>query len=715
MIKRYFELENKILDYHKDANTQLLKKAYTVAAEAHMKQERATREPFITHPLSVASILADMKMDEITITAALLHDIVEDTETDIRQIKKMFGAEISNLVWGVTKISKLSSLDALDAKAQTLKKMIIAMSDDVRVILIKLADRVHNMSTLHALPPEKQKKIARETLDIYAPIAYRLGMARIKTTLENIAFKYAFPAEHRKIKESIFRKIGILREHIKRIKLKLQEILTAHDIPGDISFRIKRPISIYRKLERQKIQLEKVYDLLAFRIITDTTENCYTILGEIHQIWKHIPERLRDFISNPKSNGYQSLQTTVIDSKEIIFEIQIRTHEMHVLAEEGIAAHWKYKEGISFIQHDERLQWFREMIQDHVSNPDPHEFLNLVKGDLTPNEIYVFTPKGKIINLKAGSTPIDFAYAIHSEIGHKCARAIVNEHMVPIRTRLKSGDVVEIQTSRDVSPNIDWLKHVATHRARKAISAYISKRENSILIAKGKRIWNRIFQKYKKKSPQEATAIEFIDRIKKLNYKSKEPFFKDIGSGNIKLDSIFLRKLFPRIAPPKLRVKKRSRPPKGVRDYKLVRVEGYDDIDISLARCCNPIKGDSIKGYMTSNRGLVIHKSGCANLKGAIDSKIKQVKWNLEEDSHYLIKYDILADDRIGVLNKITAVLSEFESNIRDLKTSKISQKNIKITLTFEVKNTTQLKNIVQQLKLQKSVYTLIRKRFTEK
>jgi GTP pyrophosphokinase len=405
----------------------------------------------------------------------------------------------------------------------------------------------------------------------------------------------------------------------------------------------------------------------------------------------------------------------VIDRNEITFEIQIRTEEMHKLAEHGIAAHWRYKEGISFIENDSRLKWFREMIDHHIANPNPQEFLNLVKNDLTPDEIYVFTPKGKIISLKSGATPIDFAYAIHTEIGNKCHRAIVNELLVPIRTRLKSGDVVEIQTSRHVSPSIDWLKYAGTHRAHKMITAYINKRENSILIAKGKRMWNRVFQKYQKKSGQREVVEDLSRRIRNLNYKKKDPFFKDLGAGIINLNAANLKKMFPRFTPAQIKPRKRPHTRNKTQSHRLVLVEGHSDIEVSLAKCCYPIKGDDIKGYITANRGLVIHKNNCSNLKNVIDSKIKQVTWNRDIESSYLIRYNIIIDDQVGALNKITTILTNHNSSIRDISIEEISSKNKRIKVVFEVSDLNQLNKIQEDLQNQKSIYSVVRKRITEK
>jgi len=524
MIKRFHELQEKILSYYPEANIALLKKAYAISTDAHLNQKRASNEPFITHPLTVAGILADMKVDEISIAAGLLHDVIEDSQYSREDLNKLFGTEISDLVWGVTKISKISEVDVEDAQAETLKKMIIAMTADVRVILIKLADRLHNIRTLAHLSEGKQIKIARETLEIYAPIAYRLGMGKIRDELEDVSFMYLHPDQYQRIKTEVSDKYDWAMKQVETLKKQIQGILKDLKIKADIHYRIKREISIYRKLQKQNIELENVYDLLALRVITDTVANCYVIMGAIHQQWVHIPGRWRDFITNPKSNFYQSIHTTIITKEGVKFEIQIRTQEMHRNADEGIAAHWKYKEGLAFLENDHRLEWFREMIDYHKTNPDPKEFLSLVKRDLTPNEIYVFTPKGKVVNLKAGSTPIDFAYAIHSEIGDHCKNAIVNEKLVPLRTRLNSGDVVEIITQKSSNPSADWLKIVATTRAKKRIMALLQKEEFAYDYEKGRRIWQKVIRVYQKKYRLKFSEQDIQKRINAAHYPEMETF-----------------------------------------------------------------------------------------------------------------------------------------------------------------------------------------------
>jgi guanosine-3',5'-bis(diphosphate) 3'-pyrophosphohydrolase len=709
MIKRFFELQEKVLSYYSDANIELLKKAYSIAASAHLRQKRATNEPFIIHPLEVAGTLADMKLDEISIAAGLLHDVVEDSDYTIEDIQSLFGEEISGLIEGVTKISKISEFDAEAARAETLKKMIIAMVNDVRVILIKLADRYHNILTLDALSEEKRVRIAKETLDIYAPIAYRLGMGKIKTQLEDVAFQYAYPDEYREIEKSISDKKKWAYEKMEAFKKEIQLVLNQFNIHGEIFSRMKREISIYRKLRRQNINFEQVYDLLALRVITDSIENCYALMGELHQRWTHLPSRFRDFIANQKSNGYQSIHSTIITPEGIKFEIQIRTYEMHKIAEEGIAAHWKYKESISFIEDDQRLQWFRDMIEVHKENPNPRDFLSLVKGDLTQNEIYIFTPKGKVINLKVGATPIDFAYAIHTEVGERCQGAIVNEHLVPLKTQLNSGDVVEILTSKNTHPSIDWLKYVVTNKARKKIMGYIQKKEYAEHYERGKRIWARILREYKKKHQLRFTQESLEERIGKIYRTDMETFLRALGSNNKVLDKNALRRLFPEaegleIIPLKKPHKRQSQM------YKLVNVDGYQDIDISFAKCCNPIKGEKIVGYVTQKRGLVIHRESCVNLKNVLHTRRKKVEWNDIWEYQYRVKYGLLVQDKPGLLNSISGITAKYDSNIIKVENERISQNTSNIKIIFEVKDINQLNKITKEFTQIKGVYSIDRK-----
>ncbi len=712
MIKRFFELQEKILSYHPDANTELLKKAYSVAADAHINQRRVSDEPYIVHPLEVAATLADMKLDEISISASLLHDVVEDTDYTIEEINRLFGEEVANIVWGVTKISKLPDFDVENAKAETLKKMIIAMTNDVRVILIKLADRLHNLKTLSVFPQQKQQRIARETLEIYAPIAYRLGMGKIKMDLEDIAFPYAFPEEYAQISKELSNQKKWADERLQEMHDALQRLLGELSIPGSITYRMKREISIYRKLVRQNISLHQVYDLLALRITTDSIANCYAILNGIHHnaLWQYIPSRLRDFITAPKANGYQSLHTTVITRQGIKFEVQIRTPEMDKIAEEGIAAHWRYKEGISFLENDQRLQWFRDMIEAHRNNPNPKDFLSLVKGELTPNEIYVFTPKGKVINLKAGSSAIDFAFAIHSQVGRHCKSAIVNEQMVPLRTVLNSGDVVEIITDKKSSPTADWLKFTITTRARKKIIAHLQRQENVMAEERGRRLWVKFLRTVKQKHSLKISETELEDRIKKAHFPDLETFYREIGSSKKIFDKLFIKKVFPEIPTPAIS-KEPVRNPRGDSNYKLVSVEGYSDIDITFARCCAPIKGDQIVGYITQKRGLVIHRHNCAKVADVMSTRLKSVTW-VENNTHvFLVRFELIVSDKPGMLSKVTGVTAKHKSNIKTISQERISQNVAKVKMVFDVLNTEQLQKIYNDFVGTKGVLSVIRRK----
>jgi len=714
MIKRFHELQERILSYYPEANIGLLKKAYAVSTDAHLNQKRASNEPYITHPLTVASILAEMKLDEMSIAAGLLHDVIEDSQYTREDLTRIFGQEISDIVWGVTKISKISEVDVEDAQAETLKKMIIAMTADVRVILIKLADRLHNIRTLAPLSDEKRVKIARETLEIYAPIAYRLGMGKIRDELEDISFMYLYPEEYQRIKSEVSDKYEWAMKQVESLKKQIQQILKDLKIKAEIQYRIKREISIFRKLQKQRIELENVYDLLALRIITDTVANCYVIMGAIHQQWVHIPSRWRDFITNPKSNFYQSIHTTVITREGVKFEIQIRTREMHRNAEEGIAAHWKYKEGLAFLENDHRLEWFREMIDYHKTNPDPKEFLSLVKRDLTPNEIYVFTPKGKVVNLKAGSTPIDFAYAIHSEVGDHCKNAIVNEKLVPLRTKLNSGDVVEIVTQKNASPSADWLKFAASTRAKRKIMAFLQKEEFAYDHEKGRRLWQKVLREYGRKYRLQFDEPDIAKRLQAIHYSDLDTFLQDVGGGKKVLDRQTLKNLFPEVNAVEIRPAKK--PPARVGAlHKLISVEGQSDIEFSFAKCCHPIKGEEIIGYMTKNRGLVIHRRDCPNVNTEIPSRLKRVSWNEEPDHAYQVKLQLLASDQPGMLCTISGITAASKSNIKKIDLEPASQAVARVTLVFEVRDMFQLNEIIGRFKALPGIYSINRKKIAEK
>jgi len=715
-IKRFYELHDKVFEYYPDANFELLKKAYSVALKAHFKQKRKDKEPYITHPLTVANIIADLKLDEISIASALLHDVVEDSDISVDYLEKEFGKEVAKIVDGVTKITRMSSkeVDKEEIKAETFKKIILAMTDDVRVILIKLADRLHNVMTLEPFREEKRKRIARETIEIYAPIAYRLGMGRMKDMLEDLSFPYAYPDEYKEIESEINKKKEWAEGKLKNLESELKTLLKQKGIKGNISYRIKRPISIYRKLIRQNISFDKVFDLLALRIITDSIDDCYMLLALINQKWKYMESRIRDFIQKPKDNGYRSLHTTIIDDDGDKFEIQIRTKEMHEIAEQGIAAHWKYKEGIRFLEDDIRLKWFRDMIEFHKNNPDPKEFMHLVKKELVPDEISVFTPKLKVINLKYGASVIDFAYAIHTDIGNKCHQAIVNEHIVPIRTKLKTGDIVEIITSKNANPSVDWLKYVVTEKAKKNINSYVQKQENIKNIQKGKKIWAKFFRELKKKFKNKINELNLEDRIKRLKYTELNTFFRDLGSSKRTLDSVAIKKLFPEIDTKGVVkvIKKRERKSFF---HKLIKVEGYDDIDVVFAGCCSPIKGDDIVGFITKNRGIVIHKRSCSNIKNVLASRLINVGWNDTRDYKYAVKYDLIVKNVPGMLKKISEVTEKFNSNILSIETTQISPSSTRIRIVFEVIDVSQLEKIHKKFIEIKGVFNVNKKRISAK
>ncbi len=700
--KRYFELLEKILEYHPEADTELIKKAYIVATEAHVNQKRANQEPYIVHPLNVAMILATMGLDEIAIASGLLHDVVEDTFYTEEDLRKKFGDEIAKIVAGVTKIGKMphyTNYDKDQAKAESTKKMIVAMAEDIRVILVKLADRLHNMRTLSHLREEKQKRIALETLDIYAPIAHRLGIGQIKEELEDLSFAAAYRAESQELHNFIEENRELNEKSLMRMKGEILALMKQSNIKGVVSYRIKRPISIFRKMIRQKIDVKRVYDLLALRVIVEDVESCYLLHSEINRKWHFMQFRLRDFIKRPKENGYSSLHTTIIyDSR--YYEIQIRTQDMDNVAEMGIAAHWRYKEGIAAPEDEKKIEWFRSIIKNYKNHSSAQDFVQNLKSDLKSSEIYVYTPMGKVITLPVGSTPIDFAYAIHSKVGECCKGAFINEHHASIKTVLKSGDMVEIETDKRSAPKQEWLNHVASNRARRRINYYLSKQENIRYIERGKRIWKKHYREIIRKYKDKVENKSLEERVGFLKYNDLDSFYKDLGNYSKSLDKEALQTLFPELKIMEVkRVLKVQEKGKKNNLYRLIEVEGLSDVDISLAKCCHPIKGEKIYAYVTLNRGIAIHNADCHSIKKMDMSRLKNARWKEDIGNYtYMVQYEVTLPDKPGNLNRITNILSELNINIRDIRVEKKSKSTSTVYFTIEVSDSSQLQNIDKEL-----------------
>jgi GTP pyrophosphokinase len=657
-----------------------VEKAYRFASQYHAGQMRASGEPYMSHPVAVSKILAGMRMDVVSIETGLLHDVVEDTSVTTADIQKNFGDEVARCVDGVTKLSKINFFSAEDRQAESYRKMLLAMVNDIRVIIVKLADRLHNMRTLGSLSPERRERIARETLEIYAPIAHRLGMGKVRGELEDLSFQYLDPEAYTEISRSIDTQRAANEEYLERMRRTVEAELRREGIPARVEARVKRAYSVYQKLKRQKISLDQVYDLLALRIITDSVKNCYGALGVIHNEWSPVPGRIKDFIAIPRPNLYQSLHTSVVGPEGKHFEIQIRTEEMHRIAEEGIAAHWKYKEGKRGVQDDQRVAWLRQLVEWQQDMRDPGEFMSTLKVDLYPEEVYCFTPKGRVIVLPSGSCPIDFAYAVHSEVGNTCTGAKINGRIVPLRYVLRNGDIVDVLTQAGHEPSKDWLAIVKTSRARNKIKHIINENERERAIEIG--------QKYLEKEARRLGVQ--LNRIQKTELErvageyglgKVEDLYASLGYGKFSA-----RQVLQKSAPEQVTEEPEPAPPAGLKgaepapsqgkDYRqkdddaVIKVHGVDDVMVYRAKCCNPIKGEGIVGYVTRGKGIAVHSKMCPNVQNLMyDAERKiEVDWARNASDSFPVRIVVHTDDRPGLLHQLTSVLSDENTNVRSLE-----------------------------------------------
>jgi guanosine-3',5'-bis(diphosphate) 3'-pyrophosphohydrolase len=677
---RFEDVERKLERYHPEADLDLLRRAYIFSAMMHKDQKRASGEPYLIHPLSVAGMLADMKMDVETVTTGLLHDVVEDTLTPLEEIREKFGETVAHLVDGVTKISTLGEISKEDAQAENLRKMLLAMVDDVRVVLVKLADRSHNMQTLQYLKPEKRRRIAQETLDVYAPIAHRLGMSKIRAELEDLSFQYLEAESYKYLKENVDKQRASTEAFLEEVKTRIAERLTENGVPFlRIDGRIKRLYSIYLKLKKQNIPLDKVYDLAAIRIIVPDIRDCYFALGVMHQHWKPFQDRIKDFIANPRENGYQSLHTSVIGEEGHHFEVQIRTEEMHRIAEEGIAAHWKYKEGKGQDNSEvEMMKWLRRLVETQ-QDVDARDFVDSLKLELYPKEVYAVTPKGKVIQLPRESTPVDFAYAIHTKVGDQCTGAKVNGRIVPLSYQIQNGDVIEILNSPNQKPNRDWLKFVVTSRARNKIKHYVAQRQREEAIEIGRKMFEKEVARLRLKlrSVQEDQALE---KYRADNgFPKIEDLYAAIGYGKI-LAKTPLTKLIPADKLEELdkaettRLQQMTQVVK--RALKLgddrIAIKGVDNVLVYRAPCCNPIRGEEVIGYITRGKGVGVHARRCKNVANLLVNRerIIEVMWMGEGGNEpYAVKLAVMTEDRTGQLAALTNAVADIKTNIREART----------------------------------------------
>nr|WP_170271637.1 bifunctional (p)ppGpp synthetase/guanosine-3',5'-bis(diphosphate) 3'-pyrophosphohydrolase [Caldanaerobacter subterraneus] len=709
---------NRVKQYMgENANLDLLYKAYNFAVKAHEGQVRNSGEPYIVHPVEVAYILADLELDLTTIAAGLLHDVIEDTGVTYDQLMEEFGKEIADLVDGVTKLGKIEYKSKVEQQAENMRKMLIAMAKDIRVILIKLADRLHNMRTLKYLPPDKQKEKAEETLEIYAPIAHRLGISKIKWELEDLCLRYLHPEEYYDLVEKVAAKRKEREEFIQNIIATIKQKLDEMGIPAEVDGRPKHFYSIYKKMKTQNKTFEEIYDLLAIRIIVNTVKDCYGVLGIVHTLWKPIPGRFKDYIAMPKPNMYQSLHTTVIGPKGEPFEVQIRTWEMHKTAEYGIAAHWRYKEGkTTEDEFDKKLVWLRQLLEWQKELKDPKEFMETLKIDLFTDEVFVFTPKGDVISLPAGSTPIDFAYSIHTEIGHRMNGAKVNGRIVPINYQLKTGDIVEILVSpnKDRGPSRDWLQIVKTSQARNKIRQWFKKEKREENIARGEEMLEKELRRQGIQPSMIKTEI-WEEVLKKLNIHTMEDLYATIGYGGLTLNQVIPRikeeirksqKTVPKVQTPTREERKKEK-----KNGAGVIVKGVDNVMVRFAKCCSPVPGDEIVGYVTRGRGISIHRKDCPNVRDLLYDKNRmvEVEWAQDRNMAYQADIQIMANDKFGLLTEVTGVLADAKINVKAIN-ARTTRDNIAIiNLTLEITSKEQLEKVMNRLKSLEGVMDVYR------
>src|SRR6202171_2849962 len=702
---RLEELLEKLRKNRPAEDPWVVRRAYEIAAERHRDQLRSSGDPYLTHLLEVAHILADMRLDSTTLTAALLHDVVEDTEFPLSRIAERFGREVARLVEGVTKISRLNMMAPETRQVENIRKMLLAMVNDVRVVLVKLADRLHNMRTLEYLEHPKQERISRETLDIYAPIAHRLGMGNVRNELEDLCFRYLEPESFLRLQKEVADKADIHRKFLEEVQQTIQKKIVESGIPAELEARVKGLYSLHRKLVRHERELEQVYDLLAVRVITDSERSCYAALGVVHHIWRPVPGRFKDYIAIARPNLYQSLHTTVLHGGQP-FEVQIRTQEMHRIAEEGVAARWKYKSGKPGSEDDDqRITWMRQLIEWSQELQEPGEFLSTLKVDLAPLEVYAFTPKGRVLELPRGATPVDFAYMVHTEVGHQCVGAKVNGQMVSLRHEINSGDVVEILTQKGHHPSRDWLSFVRSSSAKSKIRHWINEQEREEATEMGKRLLEneaRHFGRSLKKIP-EADLLKFVSDhgLSKI-----EDLYAAVGFGKFSARQILARVLGenakeeePATADSTPTIVKTVKRMLGFGEAPLV-VKGHDDLLVYRAKCCNPIPGDEIVGYITRGRGVAVHTRTCPNVQNLMYQTERRiaVEWGGGSEAKFPVQLTIRARDRAGLLAEITAVISGAGSNIHNLE-SRPDRTNARIDANLEIADKRQLETILVNIR----------------
>ena len=709
---RFEDILREVQSYRPGEDLSLLRKAYEFTASQHARQKRLSGEPFISHPLEVVHILAEMKLDPVCLVAGMLHDVIEDTRTTPELVRQDFGAEVARIVEGVTKISRIKFLSPEEQQAENFRKMILAMVDDIRVVLVKLADRLHNMRTLEYLPPDRREHVARETVEIYAPIAHRLGMGKVRGELEDLAFRHLEPAAFEELKGAVESRRKVSDEFLAEVRAQVEAKMKETNVPARVEGRIKRLYSIWQKLRRQQISIEQVYDLLAVRIITDNVKNCYAALGVIHNTWRPVPGRIKDFIAIPRPNLYQSLHTSVIGPHGQPFEVQIRTEEMHRLAEEGIAAHWKYKDGRPLRQQDEeRFAWLRHLVEWQQEMRDPGEFLSTLKIDLYPEEVYTFTPMGKVIVLPRDATPVDFAYAIHTEVGHHCVGAKVNGRIVPLKYRLRNGDIVEIVTQANHAPSRDWLGLIKTSRARNKIKHWINVAQRKQALDIGKRLLEKEARKYDI-TLKKVTDEDYARVSRDYGCTAADDLYAGIGYGKFAARQV-LSKLVPsaQLEPaPASRLASSFKRAFGVSSDLAIQVDGHDDLMVYRAKCCNPVRGEEIIGYITRGKGIAVHARHCTNVQNLLydaDRRI-DVEWVGPKYGVYPVKLVLVTEDRQGMLADVTSAIAGVHSNIQNIG-ARTGDNRANIDVTVDIVDLEHLEKIISSLRKIEGVFEVQR------